>query len=143
MSDIRMPITGGCMCGNVRFEAEAPAWVGHCHCHLCRKHTGAAFATMLWYPDGGVTWLGEEPTVYESSPGVERGFCPACGSTLSFARPGRGEMNLLVGSLDDPNVVKPIEHIFAERRCVWLLMHDGLPAHDRFPPGDEDREIPG
>ena len=51
MSDIRMPITGGCMCGKVRYEAEAPAWVGHCHCHLCRKHTGAAFATMLWYPE--------------------------------------------------------------------------------------------
>ncbi len=83
---------------------------------------------------------GEEPTVYESSPGVERGFCPTCGSTLSFARPGRGEVNLMVGSLDDPNVIEPVVHIFAEQRLTWLQMDDGLPAHHRFPPGEEDRE---
>ena len=49
-------------------------------------------------------------------------------------------LTLLGGSLDDPNVVEPVEHIFAEQRCAWLHLDDDLPAHDRFPPGEEDRE---
>lgn len=135
MTDRIMPIEGGCLCGKVRYRAEPPTWVGHCHCDQCRKHTGAAFATFLWYGEGRVVWLTEEPSVFESSPGVARGFCPSCGSTLTFARLERGGVSLSVGSLDDPNVVEPVEHLFASRRCVWLHMNDGLPAHDRFPPG--------
>jgi hypothetical protein len=140
-----MTWSGGCLCGKLRYEAsETPASVSHCHCTNCRRQTGAAFATWLWYPaasaGGGVVWLGEEPAVYRSSPGVARGFCPVCGSTLTFAWPERGEINLSVGSLDDPAVVRPSEHIFAEQRCAWLRLDDGLPAHDRYAPGDQDRE---
>ena len=48
-----MTWSGGCLCGKVRYEAsETPGWVGHCHCRLCRRHTGAAFATWLWWPVG-------------------------------------------------------------------------------------------
>lgn len=136
-----MTWSGGCMCGKLRYEAsKAPDWVGHCHCTICRRQTGAAFATWLWYREGGITWLGEEPAVYESTPNVERGFCPACGSTLTFNWPRRGEVNLALGSLDDPDLAKPEEHIFAEQRWCWLKMNDGLPAHDRYPPGEEDRD---
>jgi hypothetical protein len=88
-----------------------------------------------------VTWLSEKPAVYESSPGVERGFCPTCGSTLTFARPDRNEMSVLAGSLDNSSVIQPSEHIFVEQRCNWLHVDDGLPSYDRFPPGYEDREF--
>lgn len=136
-----MTWSGGCLCGKVRYEAsEAPEWIVHCHCQLCRRQTGAAFATFVLYRDGNLTWLHDKPAVYRSTPGVERGFCPTCGSAISFARPGRGETSVLVGSLDDPNAVHPSEHIFVEQRCTWLHMDDGLPVHDRFPPSDEDRE---
>ena len=58
MSEITMG--GHCYCGAVSFEVSGKSdWVGHCHCHVCRGQTGAAFATFLWYPDGGVTWLGD------------------------------------------------------------------------------------
>ena len=87
-----------------------------------------------------VEWLGDKPATYNSSPGVQRGFCPACGSTITFARPGRDEISIQAGSLDDPNVVSPTEHIFVEQRCAWLKFDDGLPIHDRYPPGGEDRE---
>jgi hypothetical protein len=88
-----------------------------------------------------VVWLDGEPAVYESSPGVERGFCPTCGSTLTFARPDRDEMNVLAGSLDNSNVISPSVHIFAEQQCEWLHFDDGLPSYDRYPPGGEDREL--
>ena len=137
-----MSWSGGCLCGNVRYETSGePIWVGHCHCRWCQKHSGSAFITFVLFDPCNVTWLGEKPAVYESSPGVERGFCPTCGSTLSFARPDRIEMSVLAGSLDDPSVIQPSEHIFVVQRCSWLHVDDGLPSFDRFPPGDEDREI--
>jgi hypothetical protein len=49
-------------------------------------------------------------------------------------------MSVLAGTLDNPNVFQPSEHIFVEQRCGWLHVDDGLPSYDRFPPGGEDRE---
>src|ERR671937_869496 len=34
-------IGGSCLCGGVRFEVELPfRRANHCHCSLCRKHSG-------------------------------------------------------------------------------------------------------
>ena len=68
-----------------------------------QKHSGSAFVTFVMFRASNVVWLDAKPAVYESSPGVERGFCPTCGSTLTFARPDRDEMNVLAGSLDNSN----------------------------------------
>ena len=136
-----MAITGGCLCGEVRYRAKREAlWVVHCHCRWCKKHSGSAFVTIVMFRVSNVVWVAAKPTVYESSPGVERGFCPTCGSTLTFARPDRDEMSVFAGSLDNPNDISPSKHVFAEQRCEWLHLDDGLPSHDRFPPGGEDRE---
>jgi len=135
-------ISGGCLCGRIRYRASgSPDWVGHCHCRLCQRHSGAAFLTYVFFRDAGrVLWDGAKRIVYRSSPEVERGFCPKCGSSLSFARPGRGEMSVLAGTLDDPNAVAPSMHIFAESRCNWLMLGDGLPSHEGFPPYFADRD---
>jgi hypothetical protein len=139
--EIAMEWTGGCLCGAVRYETSSePIWVGHCHCRWCQKHSGSAFTTCVMFRGKNVVWLDVKPAVYESSAGVERGFCPICGSTLSFARPDRDEITVFAGSLDNPNVISPSVHIFAEQQCEWLRLNDGLPCHDRFPPGGEDRE---
>jgi hypothetical protein len=78
-----MPITGGCLCGQTHAE---PLWIGHCHCGMCRKHTGAPVATWIGFPAGSVRWVSKEPTRYRSSKDVERSFCPSCGSTIGFHR---------------------------------------------------------
>lgn len=136
-----MAWSGGCLCGTLRYEcAEDPLYIGHCHCRACRKHSGAAFLTFVMFRAGHVIWAAREPRVYESSPGVERGFCPVCGSTLTFARHGYDEISVLAGSLDDTDAISPSEHIFVEQQCAWLRLDDALPRHARFPPGREDRE---
>ena len=138
-----MKLEGGCLCGKLRYRCTGePEWVGHCHCNLCKRHSGAAFVTfVLFEGDNRVQWLGQAPAVQASPDGVERGFCPDCGSSISFARPGRNETSLFAGSLDNPDAVTPMLHIFTEGQCAWLEIDDGLPRHVRFPPHATDRDL--
>lgn len=40
------PLTGSCLCGAVRYAISGGfAFIGNCHCSICRKANGAAFAT--------------------------------------------------------------------------------------------------
>ena len=72
-----MEWTGGCLCGALRYETlSEPIWVGHCHCRWRQKHTGWVFATGVMFRGIEVFWLDAKPAVSESSPGIERGFCP-------------------------------------------------------------------
>ena len=38
--------TGSCQCGGIKFEIEKVTALTHCHCSVCRKTTGASFATF-------------------------------------------------------------------------------------------------
>ena len=77
--------TGGCLCGDVRFRlVGAPYQVRYCHCQSCRKHTGAPVSVFADCKGGVVEFTKGAPRLYESSPGVHRGFCARCGSTLNY-----------------------------------------------------------
>ncbi len=139
-----MAITGGCLCGEVRYRAYGEAlWVVHCHCRWCQRVSGAAFLTYVGFRTEDLEWTAGAPAIYRSSEGVARGFCARCGSSLTFERPARGNVDICVGSLDDPNAILPQEHIFTDHKRAWLHLDDGLPRHRRFPPGYEDLEPKG
>ena len=57
-----MPVdgmTGGCLCGAVRWSASAPPRdIHHCHCGMCRRWTGGGFATLVWFNDDALVWHG-------------------------------------------------------------------------------------
>ena len=78
-----------------------------------------------------VAWLGEPPRSYASSAGVSRGFCPSCGSSLTFegAR-WPGELHLLVASFDDPEAVTPTAHVYWREHLSWMVHAHDLPRHD-------------
>ena len=136
MGEVSLPITGGCLCGAVRYEAsEPPFWAGHCHCQNCRKHTGAAFATDAMFRAANLTWLSQEPTYYKSLEICERGFCPTCGSTVSARFYKEPDIVVMAaGSLDDPNVIEPTLHAFTSRRVKWLRLSDGLHEYPEAEP---------
>ncbi|HSC19931.1 MAG TPA: GFA family protein [Rhizomicrobium sp.] len=105
--------TGGCLCGKVRLVARGkPNRVGLCHCLDCRKHHGALFFAAAMYPADAVTITGETRG-YRG-----RFFCPNCGSSV-FGRSGE-EVEVHLGSLDEPNQLTPTYELWTIRRESWL-----------------------
>ena len=118
------PLTGGCLCGAVRLTATGePYRVGICHCLDCRKHHGAVFHTSAIFPEGAVTVTGATAE-YKG-----RHFCPVCGSPL-FGRSG-DEIEIHVGCLDAPNLVKPTYELWTIRREDWLPPFDVARRYQR------------
>jgi hypothetical protein len=125
---------GGCLCGAVRYAVEAePINQRVCHCRLCQKAIGAAFNARLLFRIDDVTITGPVETV-NSSPPLQRGFCPRCGTTLFSRREAAGIMGLTSGSLDDPKLFRPQMHMFTSSRQPWVKLDDGLPQYPEGPP---------
>ncbi len=124
-----MAWTGGCLCGAVRYRAEAaPMRVVNCHCGTCRKMSGAAFLTFVHFPVASFVWTTGEPSRYRSSAAAERGFCARCGSTLSMHEEILGDrVQVTLGSLDEPGAVRPDDHVWTESQLPWLKVVDDLP----------------
>lgn len=105
--------TGGCLCGNIRFIASGrPYRVGICHCLDCRKHQGALFHASAIFPEASVNMEGETRDY------AGRFFCPRCGSSV-FSRSG-DEIEVNLGSLDQPDQFKPTYELWTIRRELWL-----------------------
>ena len=124
-----MKWTGGCLCGAIRYRSPGdPERVVHCHCGMCRRASGAAFLTLVGFAAEGFAWTRAEPTVYRSSAQAERGFCPRCGSTLTYVLSTENwRIFASLGSLDRPEAVTPHEHCFTDERLAWLHIDDDLP----------------
>jgi len=114
---------GGCLCGDVRYRARgAPKWVAWCHCESCRRHSGAAAAAFAAFDEPDLETTRGAITRFASSPGMQRGFCARCGSTLTCQGGQRpGEVHLHVGSLDHPErLPPPTAQFFPEERLPWF-----------------------
>lgn len=111
------PYTGACLCGAVRYEITGELQqVAHCHCGMCRRHSGAAFLTYAACQSADLRFFGASPMLYRSSEGAQRGHCQACGSPLSFVFDATPNVVwLTLGSFDQPERVVPREHWFADQ----------------------------
>lgn len=132
-----MKLQGGCLCGAMRYEVDGPLTdVSNCHCSMCRRFHGAAFATYAMVSAEDFRWLsGQELlSVYESSPGNGWAFCRVCGSSLGL--PSHGKLiSLALGTLDKDPGVRPEYHIFVGSKAAWHDITDTLPQHNAWPPG--------
>lgn len=132
-----MRVQGGCLCGGIRYEINGPLTdVGNCHCSMCRRFHGAAFATYAKVSAEHFLWLSGQDllTVYETSPGIGWAFCRICGSSLGV--PAHGKLSdIALGPLDSDPGVRPSEHIFVGSKANWFQITDTLPQHDERPLG--------
>jgi hypothetical protein len=126
---------GRCHCGAIRFTAIGePLFVVLCHCESCRRSSGGALSAWCGFRRADVALAGLAPTYYESSPGVRRGFCPRCGTSLTFeSARWPDETHLMASNFDDPADFMPQCHVFAGERLPWLHFADGLPQYRTVP----------
>ena len=111
---------GGCACGSVRFTIRGgPIRGGLCHCMTCRKAHAAAFNPFLVFRREQVDIEGGLQS-WESSAGYDRLFCPVCGSRVASLEPPGRELELSLGSFDEPGRFAPDYEVWVTRREPWL-----------------------
>src|SRR6218665_2198903 len=123
--------TGGCQCGAVRYRAEGTLGDAHlCHCRMCQKAAGNYFLPLANAPREKFSVTRGEPGWFQSSEIVRRGFCPACGTPLFYDALGAGHINVTLGSLDDPDDLRPIAQSGVESRVVFFQQLPKLPESE-------------
>jgi hypothetical protein len=126
-------LTGGCLCGAVRWAGSAPPRdVLRRHCGMCRRWTGGGFAKLVWFGDDALAWRGA-PTVFRSSPIARRAHCGICGTPLYLKHDSRSDTAVPAGTLDNPRAVTPTHHYGVEGRL-------GRGRYRSRPAGRETRE---
>ncbi|HEY1749762.1 MAG TPA: GFA family protein [Caulobacteraceae bacterium] len=118
-------ISGGCLCGAVRYEADAePAWTAVCYCRDCQRSSGSGYVPVMGVLRGAMQVSGELRAFTVTAAGggpATRHFCPACGSTVlgGLEGPPDDTMSIYCGTLDDPSLFKPAVAIFTRNRLPW------------------------
>ena len=115
-------LKGGCLCGSVRYHSAAellyPSTL--CHCRSCQRAAGAHAVAWLTVPLASLQFEASVPASFGSSPGVKRGFCNRCGTPLTYWSERRSEeIDVAVCTLDDPNAIAPLDHIWTEDAVHW------------------------
>jgi hypothetical protein len=120
---------GGCLCGSVRYQAGGPATnLCFCHCSSCQRATGAPMVPWATFAAYRFAIVRGALTQYRSSPRVMRGFCAACGSSLTYRRDDRNdEVDVTLSSLDEPAALVPEFHIWVQDKLPWITIADGRP----------------
>ena len=133
--------SGRCLCGAVELRLPGrPLSVSYCHCHSCRRATGGPVSVFVGYETAQIFYPKRRPRSFASSPGIDRPFCPDCGTRIGYSDAGLpGRLYLHVGVLDHPERFVPRRHAFEALRLPWLRIEDDLPRFQGF---SVDREIP-
>ncbi len=116
---------GSCLCGKVQYKLlSEPQRVSSCHCTMCQKQHGAAFATYGNLPKADLVYVAGADLLasYNSSANIERKFCKECGSSLEWC--GSAEhpnwTSITLSTLDTPLNPETITQIFTETKACWL-----------------------
>jgi hypothetical protein len=127
MAEVRL--TGGCQCGAVRYALHAmPAKPCICHCRMCQKQMGNLFGAFA-----GVAYADFEVTrgslaAFQSSEIADRVFCGKCGTPLGYRYLDHSRISVTIGSLDEPERMRPVVQYGVEGRLPWVADIFDTPA---------------
>ncbi len=142
-----LPLTGGCLCGAVRFEVSEPLLGAvYCHCKRCQRRTGSAFSvTAVTVPGTFRLTAGEELVSSWRPPeaGWVKSFCGECGGHVYTTHRDSPELQAVrMGALDEDPGIRPSAHQFTDYAPPWHpVPDDGLPRFpERLPSGAKPPE---
>ena len=130
--------TGKCLCGDVTIQVTGePVMQGNCHCNDCKKNTGAAYATILFFKDEQVRFLSGETNSFQytadSGNKKTKEFCSKCGSLVYGINTGRpGIKSIYIGVLDDGSFASPQFNVYTTRALPFVPIDESL---DNFEKG--------
>ncbi|GGJ78444.1 GFA family protein [Pseudomonas matsuisoli] len=131
-----MHTSGSCLCGAIKYDLDAQIQkIGHCHCSMCRKAHGAAFASFVNVPAEAFRLLEGEDSLgaYHSSEQVTRTFCKQCGSSLQFIDRRAKHIGVAAGTLDSALPRTEQYHLYVDSKADWYNLDDRLPKHNGDP----------
>ena len=132
----QLPLTGGCLCGAVRYEVTEPLIsASYCHCTRCQRRTGTAASAQARVAPGALRITQGEELVREFVPadGWPKCFCSACGGALWSRHPTEELRSVRLGTFDSDPGISPQWRQFVAYAAPWeAIPDDGLP---RYPEG--------
>ena len=133
-----LPLTGGCLCGAVRFEVSEPlVSASYCHCTRCQRRTGTAASPQAKIAPGSLTVLSGEELIRAWSPpsGWAKLYCSGCGSALWSRDPDDNEVkSVRLGVFDSDPGIRPEYRQFVAYAAPWeQLPDDGLTRYPERP----------
>jgi hypothetical protein len=132
-------ITGGCLCGDVRYETDRePITTRLCWCRLCQFLATGNAAVSVCFPSDGMSVTGEPrdyESVADSGNRMHRRFCPRCGTHLFSQAEARPHLVFVrAGTLDDPDIARPAATIWTAQAPAWACVDESLPSWEGQPP---------
>lgn len=130
-------LMGGCLCGEIRYRlTPLAAEVDYCHCDMCRRWSGAPVSAWAQVPASQFRLIKGTATPYASSKIGIRYFCPTCGASVFMTGDTGADVGIMLGTLDDPEALKPAAHGFWPERLSWFKLTDKLSHWRGNPPTD-------
>ena len=136
MSESKNIVKGSCLCDAIEYEVELISdKIFNCHCSMCRKSHGAAFATQAFAKGETLKFFKGEDILaeYQGRRGI-RTFCSKCGSRLmNYAADKSQYLSVALSSVDSVIDVQPIAHAFTGSKAFWHEPSDDIPSFKVLP----------
>ena len=129
-------ITGGCLCGAVRYAAKAaPITVRECWCRDCQYWASGSATVNIVFESDKVSFTGDL-SQYDSKAAsgnqMHRGFCTKCGTAVTSAADARPHLIIIrAGTLDDTSLVKPEMVIWTSSAPGWAVLTPNIPHFEK------------
>ncbi len=133
-----MKIDGGCLCGDVAYEAEIdPEKVGLCHCTDCQTLSGSAFRIGVSVEEESFEMISGELKTYiktaESGAKRIQAFCPDCGTHIytTGVEDGPKVYRIRVSTARQRNELPPTAQIWFRSSQPWVTELGSIRSFDK------------
>ena len=137
-------LTGGCLCGAVRYALDDGFRLNPyaCHCTECQTRTGSAFSLHMLFMLADLDISGDlDVAEYTQPSGANARIfgCSKCKARIyavNNTREGMG--SLRCGTLDDSASVVPAAHLWVKSKQAWIGLPDDAKRAEEQPRTNEE-----